>query len=53
MRQFDYSYLANRTWDNEIISYISKIHALDISIMEYTKQERQYANMECGMPKRK
>ena len=26
MRQFDYSYLADRTWDNEIISYISKIH---------------------------
>ena len=25
MRQFDYSYLADRTWDNEIISYISKI----------------------------
>ena len=26
MRKFDYSYLADRTWDNEIISYISKIH---------------------------
>ena len=26
MRQFDYSYLADRTWDNEIMSYISKIH---------------------------
>ena len=26
MRQFDYSYLAGRTWDNEILSYISKIH---------------------------
>ena len=26
MRQFDYSKLADRTWDNEIISYISKIH---------------------------
>ena len=26
MRQFDYSELADRTWDNEIISYISKIH---------------------------
>ena len=24
MRQFDYSYLADRTWDNEIMSYISK-----------------------------
>ena len=26
MRQFDYSELADRTWDNEIVSYISKIH---------------------------
>lgn len=26
MRQFDYSKLADRTWDNEIVSYISKIH---------------------------
>ena len=26
MRQFDYFYLADRTWDNELISYISKIH---------------------------
>ena len=26
MRKFDYSYLADRTWDNEIMSYISKIH---------------------------
>ncbi len=26
MREFDYSKLADRTWDNEIISYISKIH---------------------------
>ena len=26
MRSFDYSYLADRTWDNEILSYISKIH---------------------------
>ena len=26
MRQFDYSYLEDRTWDNEIMSYISKIH---------------------------
>ena len=34
MREFDYSKLADRTWDNEIISYISKIH-------EYKgKQER-------------
>lgn len=27
MRGFDYSILAERTWDNEIISYLSKIHA--------------------------
>ncbi len=26
MRSFDYSKLAERTWDNEIISYLSKIH---------------------------
>ena len=26
MRQFDYSYLEDRTWDNEIMSYTSKIH---------------------------
>ena len=26
MRQFDYLRLAERTWDNEILSYISKIH---------------------------
>lgn len=26
MRAFDYSKLADRTWDNEIVSYLSKIH---------------------------
>ena len=26
MREYDYSNLADRTWDNEIISYISQIH---------------------------
>jgi len=26
MRSFDYSYLSERTWDAEILSYISKIH---------------------------
>ena len=26
MREFDYSYLNGRTWDNEIMAYISKIH---------------------------
>lgn len=26
MRQFDYSYLARRTWDNETISYLTQIH---------------------------
>lgn len=26
MREFDYSKLADRTWDNEIISYLAKIH---------------------------
>lgn len=26
MRSFDYSYLKDRTWDNEILSYVAKIH---------------------------
>ena len=26
MREFDYSKLKDRTWDNEILSYIAKIH---------------------------
>ncbi len=26
MRKYDYSNLADRTWDNEIVSYVSKIH---------------------------
>ncbi|MBR5659198.1 MAG: Fic family protein [Lachnospiraceae bacterium] len=26
MREFDYSQLADRIWDNEIVSYVSKIH---------------------------
>lgn len=26
MRSFDYSNLKNRTWDNEILSYVVKIH---------------------------
>lgn len=26
MRNFDYSYLKNRTWDNEILTYVAKIH---------------------------
>ena len=26
MRNFDYSHLKDRTWDNEILSYIAKIH---------------------------
>lgn len=26
MRNFDYMYLANKTWDNEILQYVSKIH---------------------------
>lgn len=28
MREFDYSKLKDRTWDNEILSYIAKIHEL-------------------------
>ena len=26
MREFDYDKLISRTWDNEILSYVSKIH---------------------------
>lgn len=26
MRSFDYSYLSLRTWDNEILFYVAKIH---------------------------
>lgn len=26
MRNFDYSHLKDRTWDNEILSYVAKIH---------------------------
>ena len=26
VREFDYSKLSDRTWDNETISYLSKIH---------------------------
>ena len=26
MRTFDYSNLAERTWDNEIVSYLTQIH---------------------------
>ncbi|MCR5226121.1 MAG: Fic family protein, partial [Eubacterium sp.] len=26
MRSFDYTHFADRTWDNEILSYVSKIH---------------------------
>ena len=26
MRTFDYSNLADRTWDNEIVSYLTQIH---------------------------
>ena len=26
MRTFDYSKLEDRTWDNEILSYVAKIH---------------------------
>lgn len=26
MRSFDYNYLKDRTWDNEILSYVAKIH---------------------------
>jgi len=39
MRQFDYSILADRTWDNEIVSYISKLH-------EYKGKQEQFLNQK-------
>ena len=39
MRQFDYSKLEDRTWDNEIVSYISKLH-------EYKGKQEQFLNQK-------
>ena len=35
MRKFDYQTLAERTWDNEILSYVAKIH-------EYKGRQEMY-----------
>ena len=43
MRKFDYNFLKNRTWDNEILSYVAKIH-------EYKgKQEFYCTYTKCGL----
>lgn len=31
MRNFDYSHLKDRTWDNEILSYVAKIHEFKVN----------------------
>jgi hypothetical protein len=41
MSQFDYSELADRTWGNEIISYIPKIH-------EYKGKQEYILRSEAG-----
>ena len=39
MKKFDYAYLADRTWDNEIMSYVSKIH-------EYKGKQEKFAAIQ-------
>ncbi len=39
MRSFDYSHLKNRTWDNEILSYVAKIHEFKVRQELYLRQK--------------
>ncbi|MBR5949513.1 MAG: Fic family protein [Clostridia bacterium] len=39
MRSFDYSYLKNKAWDNEIINYLSQIHELKGRQALYLRQK--------------
>lgn len=39
MRSFDYSNLKNRTWDNEILSYVAKIHEFKVRQELYLQQK--------------
>lgn len=39
MRSFDYSNLKNRTWDNEILSYVAKIHEFKVRQELYLRQK--------------
>ncbi|KIR02526.1 hypothetical protein P261_01341 [Lachnospiraceae bacterium TWA4] len=39
VKKFDYKYLKERTWDNEIISYIAKIHEFKGRQDLYTRQK--------------
>ena len=41
MRHFDYTGLENRTWDNEVINYLSLIHEYKGRQSTYTKQKPQ------------
>ena len=38
MRRFDYSYLKNQAWDNEIVGYLSQIHEQKGKQMLYLRQ---------------
>ena len=41
MRHFDYAALENRTWDNEVINYLSLIHEYKGKQSAYLKQKPQ------------
>ena len=38
MRRFDYSFLKEKAWDNEIVGYLSQIHELKGKQMLYLRQ---------------
>ena len=39
MRRFDYSFLKDKVWDNEIINYLSQIHELKGRQAAYSRQK--------------
>ena len=39
MRHFDYSSLVNRTWDNEVINYLTLIHEFKGKQAAYMQQK--------------
>ena len=39
MRRFDYSFLKEKPWDNEIVGYLSQIHELKGKQMLYLRQK--------------
>ena len=50
MRKFDYSILKGRTWDNEILSYVSQIQEYKGEQELFTRFWQMQTN--CGMKKR-